>query len=212
MKSKMTLVCYTMAAVVLAALCLDSWTPARGQDTSAGRSATVKKGDDRVIDPATIDLYYGIQRTRSNASAGWTRADAGIRHWVKKLQTAKTDAEKDAAKKEMSAALSTYFDADLKNREQDIADIEARVKKLRAQIEKRRAAKEQLVDLQLKVLVNEAEGLGFYSRPGSRSELDPYNSSRPRNSGSLQPPGNTEDLLPTLVPEQSAPKDDRTRG
>ncbi|MFO1092581.1 MAG: hypothetical protein U0992_04600 [Planctomycetaceae bacterium] len=52
-------------------------------------------------------------------------------------------------------------------REQEIRDIEERVKKLQAQLERRRAAKAELLDLQLKVLVNEAEGLGFYGRGGS---------------------------------------------
>ena len=42
------------------------------------------------------------------------------------------------------------------------ADLKARLDKLTDQLQKRRDAKEQIVKLRVQVLVNEAQGLGFY--------------------------------------------------
>lgn len=95
------------------------------------------------------------------------QADSAVQEALNKYRDAGDEKEKGNARKEMSTALSDYFDADMQLREQEIRDIEERVKKLQAQLERRRAAKAELLDLQLKVLVNEAEGLGFYGRGGS---------------------------------------------
>ena len=66
---------------------------------------------------------------------------------------------------EMSKLLASYFDADMKNRQSGLADMTDRVKRLTAQLDKRQAAREEIVQLQLNVLVNEAAGLGFFSHP-----------------------------------------------
>lgn len=99
-------------------------------------------------------------------------AASKIRSGAKKLLAAKTDSARAEAKKELSLSLDQYFEEDMKTREAEIAKIEKRVNKLRAQLDKRRAAKTQIVQLQLKVLVNEANGLGFYSKPTKRSSTN----------------------------------------
>ena len=43
--------------------------------------------------------------------------------------------------------------------------MEARLNKLRTQLERRKKAKSEIVELEVKVLVNEAEGLGFSPVP-----------------------------------------------
>lgn len=83
-----------------------------------------------------------------------------------KLKLAKGDKVKEAAVKELADLLQRYFDRDLERREQEIADVEGRVKRLRDQIEKRKAAKKEIVRLRLQTMVNEAEGLGFPSPDG----------------------------------------------
>ena len=80
---------------------------------------------------------------------------------VEKLKSAKNDAEKTSATSEISKLLEKSFQHDLERREQRVSDIEARVKKLRDQIEKRKKAKDDIVSLRLKTIVNEADGLGF---------------------------------------------------
>ncbi len=46
-----------------------------------------------------------------------------------------------------------------------MADIEARLDKLRSQLDRRREKKQDIVDLQVKVAINAAEGLGFPGQP-----------------------------------------------
>jgi hypothetical protein len=65
---------------------------------------------------------------------------------------------------EMSRLLANYFDADMKNRQGELVEMAARVKKLHAQLDKRQAARDEMIQVQLNVLVNEAAGLGFYSQ------------------------------------------------
>jgi hypothetical protein len=89
-----------------------------------------------------------------------------------KLKSAKTDAEKTAATNEISKLLEKSFQRDLDEREKHVAEVEARVKKLREQIEKRKKAKDDIVSLRLKTIVNESEGLGFPDDgPGPRGFL-----------------------------------------
>jgi len=51
----------------------------------------------------------------------------------------------------------------LENRETELTKLDERLSKLRAQLDRRRKAKTDIIQLQVKVLVNEAEGLGFQS-------------------------------------------------
>jgi hypothetical protein len=80
---------------------------------------------------------------------------------VEKLRSAKEGTEKEAAKKELLQRLEQSFTRDLEHREQEVAEIESRVKKLREQLERRKKAKDEIVGLRLKTIVNESEGLGF---------------------------------------------------
>lgn len=81
------------------------------------------------------------------------------------LATAKTEDEKQVMKSDLKKRLLDYFEKDLAERESKLKPLEDRVKKLREQIDKRRAAKEELVDLQLKLIEHQAEGLGFFTEP-----------------------------------------------
>jgi hypothetical protein len=85
------------------------------------------------------------------------------------IQRQLKDIEKDDAglglysRDEMSTLLANYFDADMKIRQGKLADMADRAKSLHAQLDKRQAARDEIIQLQLNVLVNEAAGLGFYS-------------------------------------------------
>jgi hypothetical protein len=63
--------------------------------------------------------------------------------------------------KELEAAVSAEFDEDMKHREAELTKLEERMAKLRTQLERRKKAKAEITQLQTKVIVNEAEGLGF---------------------------------------------------
>lgn len=188
MTLKTQFACYTAVASILLAWCLIELPPVSGQDAElSDDSKPVKTPAKPGVEPdSSEDFGYGDasreEKTRKkkyfysyqggNRNRRGSRkssAQSMIQQATKKYKAAKTDEEKAAAQKEMSAALSGFFDEDMKNREAGIVKIEERVKKLRAQLEKRRDAKDRLVDLQVQLLVNEANGLGFYSQPGSKS-------------------------------------------
>jgi len=84
-----------------------------------------------------------------------------IRRIMHELRHTEENAKKAELTKQLEAAVTKYFDTDLQGRETELAKIEERVKKLRAQLDRRRTAKAEIIQLQLKVLANEAEGLGF---------------------------------------------------
>ncbi|MDF1742123.1 MAG: hypothetical protein P1V19_00420 [Gimesia sp.] len=80
----------------------------------------------------------------------------------KKLQSAKSEEDQKKATTELRKALSEYFDVDMKARQQEIDTINAGLKKMEGGLKKRSDAKDDIVDLQLQIIVNEAEGLGFF--------------------------------------------------
>jgi hypothetical protein len=80
---------------------------------------------------------------------------------IKQLRDAKIDPAKQAAMKSIRQLLERAFDRDISRREDDVSEIEGRIRMLREQIEKRKKAKDDIVGLELKTILNEAEGLGF---------------------------------------------------
>jgi hypothetical protein len=96
---------------------------------------------------------------------------------VEKFKSAKNDAEKTSATNEISQVLEKWFKRDLQRRENQISEIETRVKKLRDQIEKRKKAKDDIINLRVKTIINEANGLGFPGAFEQESEAEPF--SRP---------------------------------
>ncbi len=97
-----------------------------------------------------------------------------LRQAVEKLKSAKNDAEKTSATNEISQVLEKWFKRDLDRRENQISEIETRVKKLRDQIDKRKKAKDEIINLRLKTIINEADGLGFPGAFEQESEAEPF--------------------------------------
>ena len=80
---------------------------------------------------------------------------------TQRLREAKDEATKADLTKQLETAVDKYFDEDMKSRETQLSQLEERVTKLRAQLDRRRKAKDEITKLQTKVLVNDADGLGF---------------------------------------------------
>jgi len=119
---------------------------------------------------------------------------------VDKLKSAKTDAEKTSATNEISEVLEKWFKRDLERRENQISEIETRVKKLRDQIDKRKKAKDEIINLRLKTIINEANGLGFPGAVDQESEANPWSRI---NYRALVPPQEFDD---GVIPPQFRPK------
>jgi hypothetical protein len=88
---------------------------------------------------------------------------SAIRDAAKELRDAKGDEAKDKAEANLRDLLSKYFDEDMKQREAALKEMEARLSKLKERLAKRHDKMQEIVDLQIKVLINEADGLGFFS-------------------------------------------------
>lgn len=87
----------------------------------------------------------------------------GIREAAAALSTAEDDKTRNEAREKLDSLLNEYFEADMARREQELKAVEERVKKLHAQLERRREKKSDIIELQMKVLLNEADGMGFFS-------------------------------------------------
>jgi hypothetical protein len=98
--------------------------------------------------------------------------DAKIREAAAQVRDANDDSTRAAATADLTKLMDQYFEADIRVREQELADIESRLGKLRAQLDRRRQKKSEIIDLQVKVATNEANGLGFYSQPKEDTMFD----------------------------------------
>jgi len=88
-----------------------------------------------------------------------------IREAAAQVRDAKDEAARAAAMTQLNSQLDQYFEEDMKARNKELEGIESRLEKLRAQLDRRRQKKSEIIDLQAKVAINEAEGLGFYGQP-----------------------------------------------
>lgn len=113
------------------------------------------------------------------------------------LHSSRDEAVRQKATDTIHEQLNAQFDRDLKRREQELADIEARLKALREQVDRRKAARDRIVELRLNTIINEADGLGFPADTAGRPDDDPFGSA---NEIPLGIPSEDEDLmLPKIV-------------
>jgi hypothetical protein len=132
-------------------------------------------------------------------------------------QAAADDAAKSKASAELKANLEKQYDLFVEGQKKQIEDLEARLAKLREQLDKRRTAKERVVELKLQMVLSQAEGLGFpdngypngatmfgqnlYQTPSPLSEK--LNAYPAQESPALLPPAPVP--LQTLPPMQTLP-------
>jgi len=96
-----------------------------------------------------------------------------------KLKLPKGEPAKEVAVRELAGLLEKSFDRDLERREKQILQVEERIKRLRDQIERRKTAKKEILNLRLQTMVNEAEGLGFPAPDGDGQLPTPTRDSSP---------------------------------
>lgn len=77
------------------------------------------------------------------------------------FKSAESDDDKDDAKGKVKTELEKQYDAFLERDQKRIDQLFDRLKKLEAQLEKRKDAKDRLVELKLEMLISQAEGLGW---------------------------------------------------
>ena len=100
-------------------------------------------------------------------------------------------------------------------REMGSYKLEERLGKLRAQLKRRRAKRQEIIDLQIQVAVNEADGLGFLSRPTHGrfhwgfdfSHDSPFSSMQNSNGDVSITPPTPPSLNPNPAPAEGADAD-----
>ena len=112
-----------------------------------------------------------VRRRRASGEVGNRDKLREVQNLASELKSAnepdsKVD-EKQKAElaKKLETAVGALFDSDLAEREQQLAQVEQQLKNLRSVLDRRRQAKAEIIQLEVKVLTNEAAGLGF-SAPG----------------------------------------------
>ena len=123
-----------------------------------------------------------------------------IRKAAEELRDAEGEA-KAKAEANLRELLTSYFGEDMARREKELEAMQNRLKKLQEQLAKRRDKRQEIVDLQIKVLTNEADGLGFFSNNSSPSGL-PLAPERPYYFYS---PRTVEEGRATIQPTPLAP-------
>jgi hypothetical protein len=90
---------------------------------------------------------------------------------VAAVRDAKSEAEMENASRKLTEMLQESFDNDVVEREKEINKLEERVAKLRDIVQRRRKERAGIIDLQIKVVVNEAKGLRFKSNDGADQKV-----------------------------------------
>ena len=100
---------------------------------------------------AYAQAYRAYQSAADDAAAQAYRA----------YQSAADDAARSKATAELKAGLEKQYDAFIEGQAKQITHLEERLQKLKEQLEKRRGAKERMVELKLQMVLSQADGLGF---------------------------------------------------
>ena len=108
--------------------------------------------------------YSAFYLIDTDAYDGWTpqRLKRTMEGWKRSLKNAAGAEELQKAKAKVLEGMNSYFDADIQHRKQAIDKITKRADELRKQLDARQKAKDEIISLQMKVIENEAAGLGFY--------------------------------------------------
>jgi hypothetical protein len=141
--------------------------------------------------------WFSAGRPRTNVTSAIRKAAEAVRD-------AKGDEAKSDAQKKLAELLSKCYDEDMVQREKELKQIEERLTKLRELLERRRTKKQEIIDLQTKVALNEAEGLGFYDneRP---AKTNSFSFSVPQVDVAAGTPAVIAAPIPAAVPTAPAP-------
>jgi polyhydroxyalkanoate synthesis regulator phasin len=126
-------------------------------------SGAAQKNKDWVV---YRDGKFTIEHSESGMDAASMKerqeASKALDEIVKVLRsdTSSSEAISDA-KAKLSQFLKVYFEADLTRRKKQIETMEEQIDKLKKQVAKRAASMDELIDLRIKILENDSQGLGF---------------------------------------------------
>lgn len=141
-------------------------------ETGAGEIQTTRTTARNIAGRSTRSQYGRYRQPISPADA--ENAEA-IRKAIAKLRAAKDENERDTAATSLTKLLETAFDRDYERRNKELLQLEARVTKLRAQMDRRKKSRDDIIQVRVKSLLYEAEGIGFTAGLGIQQQ-DPRKS------------------------------------
>jgi hypothetical protein len=160
-------------------------------------------------------VFGGGQQTQSSTSAAMpgtvTREgvvrqqnpmEQQVRGAIEAFRNSSEEGKPDARQR-LKDVMEQYFDQDLKRRETEVASIEERVRNLKTQLERRRQKRGELIDLQIKLAENDAEGLDFFWQPAAPARNDlrgPAYTPPPAGANFRSSAPNPPTFLPNAVP------------
>lgn len=121
-------------------------------------------------DPGTMTELYYIPKTTYRLQAPVDRGKTALGKVNELRIKLKSGKDRPKIESELRQALSEYFLADMRRRVQELDDIKARLAKTEAQLQKRLDSQQESIDLQLKLFLSEADGLGFFSSEDALDE------------------------------------------
>ena len=157
-------------------------TPGFGTRSPNIRTAGDPSNPTDASDPNLISVVQFAHNPRNPKAINAIKAI--IESARAKLAEATTTNEESQATDELKAALVNYFDRDLEERDRLLKMVRADIEKMKQKLEKRASSKSSIVELQFKMIVNEASGLGFFSPPVT---TDRFDAPKPLSGSSLLP-------------------------
>ena len=139
----------------------ESITETTTQSSGSWPSRTIMTQEIAGVPAAVQDGFGGVIVGRRNSSQDKTRQALVA---LKKAKAADDDDAQDDAEKELRNALNAEYDAMLETHEKQLDALEKKISELRKQLRRREDAKSELVDLRFKMLLHEADGLGWPGR------------------------------------------------
>lgn len=133
-----------------------SWAPSQGavQEAYPTLSNTAGPFEGLYVEGQAAIAYSPMHPSNS-------KFQHALREAFRKYQQAADDEARLAAKKELQSSLESLYDDFIDGQSKQIEELEARLVKLKEQLQKRRDAKSRMVDLKLQMVISQAEGLGF---------------------------------------------------
>jgi hypothetical protein len=137
-----------------------------GAPSAASEGPVVKRIDVRTaLEKATNAQREVVKIVKDKKNLIYTLKAVGPENpqdeLLHKWKEAKNEAERGKIKDELHKVLAGQFKAHLGEQEKEIAQLEAKVQKLREQLELRRSKQEEIIDFRMQQLLREAQGLGW---------------------------------------------------
>ena len=143
------------------------WAQSSGNSTNRKVFPTARQASPATRtsrSPQRFGIYNAWYRF-TGSSPAVSREETKIRQKtgavLQQYREAGDEEKRTAARDALNKLLDEHFEMRVQQREKQLDELKTRIAKLTAQLEQRRKAKGQIIDLRLKVLINEADGLGF---------------------------------------------------